>query len=73
MNDDILYIEERSLNAHPAIETQFYDGWVLRFAGGYTKRANSVNPLYVGALPLDEKIAFCEGYTHGRACPRCSN
>jgi hypothetical protein len=52
-------MEELSLNAWPAHQTLLYDGWVIRFANGYTKRANSVNPLYLSTIDLDEKIAFC--------------
>jgi ribosomal protein S18 acetylase RimI-like enzyme len=52
--------EEVSLNAWPSLNSLFYDGWVLRFAGGYTKRANSVSALCRGALPLAVKIACCE-------------
>jgi len=37
-----------------------YDGWILRFADGYTKRANSVNPLYSSSIDIDKKIHFCE-------------
>ena len=60
MTDKILMYEELSLNAHPAIQTQHYDGWVLRFADGYTKRANSISPLHASTLDLKEKIAECE-------------
>lgn len=57
---NVLMYEELSLNEHPALQTQFYDGWVLRFANGYTKRANSINPLYPSAIDLQTKIAECE-------------
>lgn len=56
----IRLIEELSLNALPALQTVFYDGWVLRFANGYSRRANSVQPLYASTLDLDEKIDYCE-------------
>jgi N-acetylglutamate synthase len=53
-------MEELSLNAWPALQTLLYDGWVLRFANGYTRRANSVNPLYASTLDVNEKIGACE-------------
>jgi N-acetylglutamate synthase len=56
----IKQFEELSLNAWPALQTQLYDGWILRFANGYTKRSNSINPLYESSLPLGEKIDICE-------------
>lgn len=39
-------IEEISLNTWPAEQSALLNGWILRTASGYTKRANSVNPLY---------------------------
>jgi GNAT superfamily N-acetyltransferase len=47
------------MNAWPALQTLVYDGWVLRFASGYTRRANSVNPIYPSQLDTLEKIAYC--------------
>lgn len=53
-------IEERALNAWPALQVLLLDGWVLRFAEGYTRRANSVNPLYPPHNSLVDQIAACE-------------
>lgn len=47
------------MNAWPALRTFFYDGWVLRFANGYTRRANSVNPIYPSTIDANRKIVFC--------------
>ncbi len=62
MVEKISLFEEVSMNAHPAMKTYLYDGWVLRFANGYTNRANSVSPLYYSTIPVAEKIAFCEEF-----------
>jgi N-acetylglutamate synthase len=62
-------VEELSLSAWPALQTELYDGWALRFAEGYTKRSNSVNALYPGTLGLDEKILRCEEAYAAQALP----
>ncbi len=56
----IRYVEEVSMNALPSLQTLHDDGWVLRFANGYTRRANSVYALYPPTKAIDEKIDFCE-------------
>lgn len=53
-------IEELSMNALPALQIQLYDGWIIRFAGGYTKRANSINPIYFSNQDVDFKIKTVE-------------
>src|SRR5690349_7380385 len=56
----IRFLEELSLNAWPSPQTVYDDGWVLRFGEGYTRRANSVNPLYATFSVLDEHIRRAE-------------
>ncbi|SFS60477.1 GNAT family N-acetyltransferase [Paenibacillus sp. BC26] len=54
-------LEELTLNAWPSLQTVVYDGWLLRFAAGYTKRSNSVSALYsANDHHLEERIAACE-------------
>jgi GNAT superfamily N-acetyltransferase len=64
---DARLLEEITITAWPSLQSVYDDGWVLRFADGYTRRANSVNPLYPGSQPLDEKIGRCESFyrSHG--------
>ena len=62
-------IEELSMNAWPALHTLHYDGWILRSAEGYTKRANSVYPLYATEINVDEKIGFCEHFFRDQGLP----
>ncbi len=70
MNPEIIrLIEEASLNAWPSLQQHLYDGWVLRFSNGYTKRANSINPLYEGKLDLEKKIEHCEDIYGLRSLP----
>lgn len=65
--NEIRRIEELSLSAWPALRQVVIDGWLLRFAGGYTRRCNSVQPLYAGTEHLERKIAACgEQYARER-------
>ena len=43
--DGVRRLEELAFRGWPALETRDSAGWRLRFAGGYTKRANSINAL----------------------------
>ncbi|MFD1136617.1 GNAT family N-acetyltransferase [Paenibacillus urinalis] len=54
------YIEELSLNHWPSLSTLLYGGWLLRLANGFTKRANSIHPLYHSAGETARKITECE-------------
>src|SRR3712207_1745591 len=49
-------LETRLVNAWPSLETQLVDGWIVRFAKGYSKRANSASPLIPGASLDDPAI-----------------
>ena len=62
-------MEESALNSWPALQQMLYDGWVLRFSKGYTKRANSVNPLYLSRLESIPKVAVCENLYRERSMP----
>lgn len=69
MDDEWGALEERSLNAWPSLKQQVYDGWLLRFAQGYTRRANSVVPLYAGRLDLQDKVEVCRQYYARQSLP----
>ncbi|MCR8846131.1 GNAT family N-acetyltransferase [Paenibacillus sp. SC116] len=63
-------IEQYALNAWPALQTNVLDGWLLRFADGYTKRSNSVSAIYNQSEvqsyeQLLEKIHICERLYEG--------
>ena len=60
MNSKIKIIEDLSLNAWPSHQMQIYDGWILRFSYFYTHRTNCVEQIGPSAIPLMDKIAYCE-------------
>lgn len=51
---EIRDLEERALNAWPALQTVVMGGWLMRFSEGYTKRANSACTLGGPCAPLAE-------------------
>jgi ribosomal protein S18 acetylase RimI-like enzyme len=62
-------IEELSLNAWPAVQTLMVGGWVVRFSSGYTRRANSVIPLYPVQGDPEVQIAACEALYRAQGLP----
>lgn len=62
MKATIRTLEEMNARAWPALETHVDDGWLLRYSEGYTRRANSVLPVYGSSRNLDSKIADCEAF-----------
>lgn len=58
--EEIGVYEELQSNAFPALQTVFYDGWSVRFGGGFTYRVNCANPMYPEHLPVMEKIDYVE-------------
>jgi len=69
VDEEFRQLERTMFRAWPSFETVDYDGWILRFADGYTKRANSANPHFGSSLPLAEKIAKCEAAYRERGLP----
>jgi len=58
---DAARVEEAALNATAVPEQILYDGWLPRWAASKVRRARSINVIGVSRLPLDEKLAFCQG------------
>jgi N-acetylglutamate synthase len=54
---DAATLQRVSTAGWPALETEPLGGWLLRAAGGFTGRANSVLPLGPPGLPFDAALA----------------
>ena len=63
--------EERIVNAWPAPATLMVEGWVVRFANGYSGRANSASPLRPGATLSENSLALIEGLYAQAGLPPC--
>lgn len=66
---DYISIEQASYHAWPAFEQKDIDGWIFRFAGGYTKRANSVNVLSGAKGPVANQVTRSEKEYNRRNLP----
>ncbi|MFG1809314.1 GNAT family N-acetyltransferase [Streptomyces sp. NPDC049040] len=64
-------MEEIASRAWPATETARLGGWTLRFAGGFTRRANSVLVGGDPGLPPDEALAEVVRWYGERGAPPC--
>ena len=62
-------IEEMSLNASGAFQSLVYDGWLLGFRAGPTKRLRCVNAFYSTSLPLAEKVDYCARFYRSVGLP----
>ncbi len=58
--ETVLRIERAGVAAWPAPETADLDGWLWRYAGGGSQRANSVSPLDFTAKDVDAAIDEAE-------------
>jgi len=54
------HVEEACLNGWPALSEILFDGWLLRFSRGHTRRANSISLLSPSTDDIARKIAHCE-------------
>ncbi len=57
---EIAVYEELQINAFPALQPVLYDGWAVRFGGGFTYRVNCAGPVYPEVLNPADKIRHVE-------------
>lgn len=66
-----LECERRIINAWPALSTLIVGDWVLRFANGYSGRANAATPLVDGADLDDTMLDLIEELYRADGLPPC--
>ena len=69
IDHDARRLEELALNASGAFQSLVYDGWLLGYRRGPTKRLRCVNPFYPSALPMAEKLAYCTAFYESARLP----
>jgi ribosomal protein S18 acetylase RimI-like enzyme len=65
----ISLLEQLSANAWPAAVNQLLDGWVLRYASGVSRRANSVLALAGGEAEFEARVQVVEEFYARRGLP----
>jgi len=66
---DFKAIEQAGYLSWPALEQIDKEGWICRFANGYSKRANSVNVLSTDVVNVNKIIIECEKEYNVRNLP----
>jgi len=69
--DLVLDCERRIVNAWPSPATLLIGDWVVRFASGYSGRANSASPLKPGAELDEATLALIEELYRADGLPPC--
>jgi ribosomal protein S18 acetylase RimI-like enzyme len=67
--DEARRLEELALNASGAFQSLLYDGWLLGYRKGPTKRLRCVNPFHLSTLPLAGKVEHCLAFYRRAALP----
>src|ERR1700730_425275 len=62
-------LEELALNASGAFQSLVYDGWLLGYRPGPTKRLRCVNAFYSTSLPLAQKVDSCVRFYRSVSLP----
>jgi len=66
---DARRLEEYALNASGAFQSLIYDGWLLGYRPGSTKRLRCVNAFYGSTLPIEHKIEHCKAFYQAVGLP----
>ena len=66
---EVVAVERVAATGWPAVETEWLGEWLLRAAGGWTGRANSVLPLGDPGMPLDTALGRARDWYAARGLP----
>ena len=66
MSDPLHLLEQAAFDAWPALHETAHRGWLLRFAHGYTKRANSANAIAPISSLGEAEISAIESFYRER-------